>query len=269
MPRACVLLRTSDHYRADAFRAGLARHGYRVEKEWHRQPRPDDLVLLWNRTRGWEAVADIYERAGARVVIAENGYIRKADGGKWYALALDRHNGAGRWYVGDQPRFPIEDKPWRQSGRHVLVLPQRGIGSRGVAMPHKWQKAVVDKLRRITDRRIVVRPHPGNSNPPLDPDLADAHCAVTWGSGAGIKALQAGIPVFHEMPNWIGESAAARLAGDIESCNTPSREQLWTRISWAQWGLSEIQSGEAFDRLLHEENSRLFCAGRTPIGAGR
>lgn len=260
--RACVALRSNDYYRADVFAEGLRRHGFQVEKEWQRQPRPDDLLLLWNRGRGMDAIADIYEAAGARVVIAENGYIGKpAEDGKFYALALDQHNGAGRWYVGDHARFEIPDRPWRKQGKHIVVLPQRGIGARGVAMPSGWLASVTKRLAQMTDRPVHIRHHPGASKADPEPDFRDAHCAVTWGSGAGIKAIRAGIPVFHDLPKWIGACAAARLAGQIDSCDMPSREQLWRRISWAQWALDEIGSGEAFDRLLNAEDGDLFRAG--------
>jgi hypothetical protein len=261
VPAACALLRTTDHYRADVFRAGIARHGFTIEPDWRRRPDPGDVLLLWNRSRAYEAIADIYERAGARVLVAENGYIdRTASNGKFYALALDHHNGAGRWYVGDKPRFEIREQPWRKEGRHVLVLPQRGIGPRGVAMPANWLAHVRKRLEAITDRQLVIRQHPGAAKSDPAEQLAGAHCAVTWGSGAGVKAIRAGIPVFHELGKWIGGCAATRLAGQIESCNTTSRETLWTRISWAQWALDEIASGEAFDQLLHEEAGNLFRA---------
>lgn len=264
MPFACALMRTGDHYRADQFRAGLARHGFTIEPNWRRQPSPADVLLLWNRSRGYSEIADIYERAGARVLVAENGYLPPEGGGKSYALALDHHNGAGRWFVGDGPRFEIRDEPWREKGDHVLVLPQRGIGPRGVAMPAQWLVGVKRRLEKITRRPVKIRHHPGAGRVDPGPDLAGAHCAVTWGSGAGIKAIRAGIPVFHELENWIGATAATRLASDIEACETPSREILWTRLSWAQWGLDEIGTGEAFDRLLHAENRDLFCAGIAP-----
>lgn len=270
MPRATVLLRPSSYYRADVFREGLRRHGYRIEAEWIRQPGPGDVLVLWNRNRGYESIAQTYERAGAKVIIAENGYVGQPEGGgKFYALALGQHNGAGRWYVGESKRFPIDERPWRQRGDHVLVLPQRGIGARGVAMPSAWLAAVKNRLAKITDRPIRVRPHPGQSKADPIPDLLNAHCAVTWASGAGIKSIQAGVPVFHELPDWIGSCAATRLADQIETCDMPSREILWTRISWAQWTLAEIETGVAFERLLHAEDRDLFCARQSQIGTGR
>lgn len=257
--RAAILLRHTPHYRCDVFAHGLARHGYHCELGRHqRNPGPNDLLVLWNRTRAFDPVARMYEARGARVLVVENGYID--EGEKFYAVALGHHNGAGSWYVGDQPRFPVDERPWRTSGSKVLILPQRGIGEQGIAMPSGWALRITDRLREITDRPLVLRPHPGHQRVPIPLDFRDVWCAVTWGSGAAIKALHAGIPVFHEFGRWIGSPGAAPLAGDLEACHTPDRRELWTRITWAQWKLDEIESGEAFDRLLNEDHRGLFRA---------
>ncbi len=127
-------------------------------------------------------------------------------------------------------------------------------------MPGSWVEHAMGRLKAMTDRQIILRPHPGHIkvSPPID--FSDVWCAITWGSGAAVKAIRAGIPVFHDYPDWIGACAAAPLAGDLESCQTPCRRSLWTRVSWAQWTLDEIASGEALDRLLHEDDRSLFRA---------
>lgn len=259
--RAAILLRHTPHYRADVFRQGLMRHGYRCQLGHERNPGPGDLLVLWNRTRAFDSVAAVYEARGARVVVVENGYLDRAeDGSKYYSLALGGHNGSGSWYVGDGPRFEIAEKPWRASGSKVLILPQRGIGQQGVAMPRSWSAKIVDRLKAMTDRPLAFRPHPGHQRVVQPLDFSDVWCAVTWGSGAGIKALREGVPVFHEFGRWVGAAAAAPLAGGLEACHTPDRRPLWTRITWAQWKVDEIGSGEAFDRLLHEDYRGLFRA---------
>lgn len=250
MPRACVLLRPTPSYRPQAFRSGLARLGFEIEDRYRREPDPADLLVLWNRSRSYEAVAEIYERCGARVVIAENGYL-SSGADKDFALALGKHNGAGRWFVGPEPRHEFELRPWRAAGDHVLILPQRGIGSRGVAMPSGWPSSIAARLARVTDRPIRIRKHPGAAKTDPWPDLAGAHCAVTWGSGAGIKAIAAGIPVFYELEPWIGAPAARLGIDDLEDCFMGDRRSMFHRLSWAQWRVDEIESGEAFASLLN------------------
>ena len=104
----------------------------------------------------------------------------------------------------------------------------------------------------MTDRPIRVRRHPGLHNTrPLEDDLLNAWACVTWGSGAGIKALAAGIPVYYEMEHWIGADGAQPTRGaDIEHPVMGNRQSMLSRVSWAQWAAEEIQSGEALAVLL-------------------
>lgn len=158
-------------------------------------------------------------------------------GESWYSLALNYHNTAGLFPVGGPERWDslgVELAPWRD-GHEIVILPQRGIGPQAVAMPQAWP----EKVRRETGGRI--RPHPGTKNAtPLEDDLARCRLAVTWGSGAAIKALLMGVKVRSEMPNWIG----------AQDNTDTGRLEMFRRLAWAQWRLSEIDSGEAFRRLL-------------------
>lgn len=251
MSRAAVLLREGQTYQPGAFRTGLERLGYKVEAKWRPHPAPGDVLVLWNRLRGFDPIARIYEEAGASVIIAENGPTgTHPDGSKLYSLMLNNHNGAGKWRTGDGMRFDIPIKPWRKRGDYVLVLPSRGIGIPGVAMPHQWQFNVTQRLKAITDRPLRVRRHPGASKADPWHDLAAAHCSIVWGSSAGIKSILYGIPCFHEMPRWLGASASLRLERDIEACYQGDRTQLLHDLSWCQWKLSEIEDGTALAWLL-------------------
>jgi hypothetical protein len=150
----------------------------------------------------------------------------------------------------------VELKPWREKGDHILVLPQRGVGPPGVAMPQGWADRTRKILKRTTKRPIHVRPHPGRNPCPLEPDLKNCWAAVTWGSGAGIKAICAGIPVFYEFPAWIGGSAArpyCKESIDIENPYTGNRDPMLLSLSWAQWTVHEIAEGTPFKLLLGTE----------------
>ncbi len=251
MKTATIMLRRTGSYQRPIFEAGIARLGYKLSERPARNPDPSDVLILWNRSRSFEAMALAYEARGATIIVAENGYLPDP-AEKTFALALDKHNGAGRYLVriGSEQRFAIATEPWRRDGTDILILAQLGIGSPGVAMPGAWMQNIRNRLAGITKRPIRIRPHPGNTDRPLEPDLENVWACVTWGSGAGIKALVAGVPVFHCMPAWIGGLAAHALADDIENPYRGDRSHFLINLSWAQWRASEIASGEAFRHLL-------------------
>lgn len=245
---ANVVLHRSPYYRLEVFTAGLQAHGYRVISDRNAQPDSSDVLLIWNRNPNHERIAKRYEEAGATVLVTENGFI-----GKTKAIAKFHHAGAGEWHVGTEDRWSrlnVDVKAWRTDGRHILLLPQRSIGEPGVAMPRNWEQSTLNRLRRMTDRPIRVRKHPGkNPKTPVEDELRGAWAAVTWASGAGIKAICAGIPVFHDLKNWIGAPAAS-CAFDIENPYLGDRSAMFHRLAWAQWSWSEIESGTAFGYLL-------------------
>lgn len=239
-------------FRWDAFVAGLTQCGYRVTQ----RPRhhPGDLVVVWNRHSGKDKEACAAEGSDGKVIVAENGYIGKgADGKPIYALARHHHNGAGVWPEGEDDRWAslgIELAPWRRDGEHILVLPQRGIGPAGVAMPKNWPNEIVKRLGRVTRRPIKVRPHPGLHKGSLKPDLKDCWAVVTWGSGAAIKAIAAGVPVFHELKPWIGAPAASFGIDRLEEPFLGDRLPMFRRLAHAQYSCAEIATGEPFRKLL-------------------
>jgi hypothetical protein len=146
----------------------------------------------------------------------------------------------------DAPR-----RPWRSTGDHIVVLPQRGMGEPGVRMEKSWTADVVRRLEAVTRRPIVVRDHPGpRPHPPLMHELEGAWCAVTWASGGGIKAICYGIPVFYEFPKWIGAEAAVFGIDRIEAPYLGSPGTMLRKLSWAQWSRQEIATGEPFRWLL-------------------
>jgi len=238
------------HRNEELFAAGLKRGGFEICRG--ENFRPGDVLVTWNRMARVRPQCLRAEQAGARVLVVENGYTGSPD--KLFAIALDHHAGAGTWHVGTEPRWQkqgIEPQPWRQDGEHVLVLAQRGIGEPGIAMPRGWPEEAARRLKRMTRRPVRVRSHPGReTNPtPLEDDLRNAWCTVTWGSGAGVKALVAGVPVFHALPAWIGRPAARPFGDDIEDPYLGPRETMLQRLSWSQWSRNEIEAGEPFQCL--------------------
>jgi hypothetical protein len=253
MPCANILIHQSAYYRKHVYKAGFEACGYSTIEQMQYRPKEGDVLLIWNRNKNREAIAKRYEEAGAIVLVTENGYI-----GKTKALAIGHHSGAGKWYQGQEDRWKaldVELKPWREDGEHILVLPQRSIGEEGVAMPRGWETKIEQHLRKVTRRPIRTRKHPGKDKsapPTLEDDLSGCWAAVTWGSGAGVKSIISGVPVFHQLKNWIGASAATTEM-NIENPWMGDRMPMLRRLAWAQWTWDEIKSGEAIRYTLKGE----------------
>lgn len=254
MKRATLFLQNRPYYRQEIFRSGFQRLGYQIEPRPVSKPDKSDVLVLWNRMRHEDAIAQRYEDHGATVIIAENGYIGTDEkGGKLLALAKRQHNGAGEWRVGDPSRWATPLNAWRSDGDFILVLPQRGLGAQGVAMPYGWANTTIRLLRTMTSREVRLRAHPGGAKTEPYDALNGAWAAVTWGSGAAIKALYAGVPVFYGLGSWIGAGASVHLkpGADLERPFLGDRLPMFQRLSWAQFSEEELRSGWAFDWLLH------------------
>lgn len=258
MKRALITIKAAPHYRREAFEAGFKACGFTLVKRLD-DPKPGDALVLWNLLPSTERAAEVFRKAGAAVIIAENGYLTPPGQTGMYAISRNRHNGAGTFPVGDDSRWRalgVPLKPWRADGKHILVTAQRGIGDREMASPHGWHQKIAEKLQRVTRRPIVVRPHPGvhGRGRPLADDLRDAWAVVIWSSACGVKALVEGIPVWYAAPHWICASAATRFTRpeDIEEAciDDNARLQALERMAWGQWTHQEIATGKPLQGVL-------------------
>jgi hypothetical protein len=241
--KAWLNLRHAVPERWNAFSRGLERLGYTVVQGVTTRPGERDILCTWNRIREGHTAAQAFESHGRPVLVAENAtWGNDFARSRWYTLARSFHNMAGRFPDGGPERWDalgvdLEDYGGHEGGEYVL-LPQRGIGPPGVAMPTGWAERVLAELRKGSVPARVRR-HPGTGAAvPLEQDLAHAGFVFTWGSGAAIRAAMLGIDVVADMPDWIGQHTRA------------TRLDMLRRLAWAQWRLAEIASGEPFKRLL-------------------
>ena len=240
--------------------------------------------MIWNRYGTNHELAKDYERAGARVLVCENGYLGADEQQRqFYAIARNGHNGSGSWpYDGRKDVRPapvhrweklgIDVQPWREppADGYLLVCGQRGIGSPEMASPPGWHEAVIARLRRVTKTAIKVRSHPGNDEPvvPLEKDLAGALGVVVWSSSVAGKALLKGIRCWYDAPHHVLGGAMERVAElelllrsgnlrqDLFSRFGHERRPWFARMAWAQWSVEEIERGEPFEHLLSADTSR-------------
>lgn len=260
MPIAYVHLLDAVHYRREAFINGFAKLGYIVARGQPCVPLgPQDVAVIWNKTARSEQTMQMARKGEGALMVAENGYFGKdANGHQPYALALDGHNGSGRWYAPDASRLEkvgLAFEPIKPAGDgKIVVADQRGIGSPLMRSPDKFGENTVDLLkRRLPHREVVLRTHPGRHQPTrtLDEDLDGCDALVVWSSNSATLALQKGIPVHYCAPTMVSAGASKPFQPTLtERFTEADRHEAFSRMAWAQWFLDEITSGEALEALL-------------------
>lgn len=249
MRRAVNLLRAAVAYRRDAFDTGLRAAGF-ITAPTISDPGPGDVLLTWNRYGHGAELANHFESHGAAVLVVENCPLGNDFQGGSYSIARGHVAlTGGTWPEGDASRWDgwgVELQPFREGGKEVVILGQRGIGHDSARSPEHWAESV---RGRIGGR---VRAHPGTgSAKPLSEDLKQASAVITWSSAAAIQALMLGIPVWHAHPDFVGAEASLSLA---EWPGEPKRDEaarlaVMRRLAHAVWSLDEIRSGEPIARL--------------------
>jgi len=262
MKQAFLKMRVQQAQKREAILEGLEALGYKLETRSEKlKGGPDNLIVTWNLHGEAEEPTRI-RRSGGTVIVVENPYVKTdLDGNEYLAMAVNGHNGSGLIPTGDVDRLAIlgveeHFEQWK-TGEHILVIGQRGIGSPSMRSPAQWGEHVTRKLAKLTERKVIHRPHPGRVTvtediPPLDEQLKGAHCVVMWASNCATTALMQGIPVFYDAPSCVLRRGCRQGWRKIEDTKKEDKARLdafWD-LSYAQWNLDEIRTGYAFNRLI-------------------
>lgn len=165
-------------------------------------------------------------------------------------------------------------QPWRTNGTHILVLAQKTmswnmLGRNGL----EWVHDIVKRIRKISDRPVVIRLHPGDkkfndknrlelikhygtknvkvsNNENIKDDLKNAWCAVGYNSTPNCASIIQGVPVFIDDPlnSWAKDIAFEDL-NQIDNPPTPDRADWLHKIANIHWSNDEIASGLYWKRF--------------------
>lgn len=139
----------------------------------------------------------------------------------------------------------IELKSWRGgSGKNILLLPPSPpymdtFGTRN------WLNEMVHTINLCTGRDIVVRAKPakGRFARPLQEQLDEAYCVVTWGSAIALEAMRQGIPTIST--GWCPAKFASFEIDDLETDslkNEPARMEVFDSLTWSCFSKNELNN---------------------------
>lgn len=167
-------------------------------------------------------------------------------------------------------------KDWRTNGDHILLCLQRNGGwSMGFVDIQDWAVEIINTIRRYTDRKIVIRPHPGDkrtkaiiqpgnprckikfskavqlsNNSNLVDDLRNCWAAINYNSSPAVGAVIEGIPIFVCDPT---KSQCRDVANtdltQIENPQIHDRQSWVERLSMFHWNFDELRSGECWSHM--------------------
>ena len=177
----------------------------------------------------------------------------------------------------------IKYEPWRKSNQEdpiLFVLQPKDNWSMNELDPIQWFKDVYDKIRPITDRPFLIRPHPNhmahieeriNQFPEdckviigqtffagdekkfyrfnFQEAIENCHAVVTHNSTASIDSCVRGIPTFVTSDLAICWPVANKDLNNIETPKYPDRDQWVYDLGYKQWTEKEIRNGTVFKRF--------------------
>ena len=163
----------------------------------------------------------------------------------------------------------IDLKPWKQNRYVLLCLQRNGGWSMGGLDVMEWCNDTVRKIKKHTDRPIVIRTHPGDtkrareyikrladktvmvsSKPNIIDDLKNAWCTITYNSSPGVASAIEGVPVFVTDPNpQISQAydVANTDLSKIESPIMPDRQKWIEKISMCHFNFNDLKQGIAWN----------------------
>ena len=231
-----------------------------------------DVAVFYGFEKNMPRIMREYVAAGRRVVFVDLGYWGRRRGGRWggfHKIAIDGRHPTEQIrkakYPHDRLRaFNIRCKPYRKTGKHILVAGMSGRAAESVGLaPGAWEAQAIATLRQHTDRPILYRPKPSwkEAQPipgsiwsapaqPLDSVLRDAWAVVSHHSNVAIDGLIEGIPAFCEdgPATLMGQNNLAKIERPIYP---DGREQWLANLAYCQWNVVEMENGTAWRHLKH------------------
>ena len=180
-------------------------------------------------------------------------------------------------------KFNVKYEPWRKSNPEdpiLFGLQPKDNWSMNELDPIDWFNDVYKKLRPITKRKFIVRPHPNNVSNILErrkelPDdielqytqknfvgdekkhyrfhfqeaLNNCHAFITHNSTASVDSCVRGVPTFVTSDLALCWTVANKDLTKIESPDYPEREQWVNDLGYKLWSIKEIRDGTVYKRF--------------------
>lgn len=179
-------------------------------------------------------------------------------------------------------------KEWNSPGDNILIMCQLEKDSALIELYNSGYTSfssyvvdVIKEIRKHTDRKIIVRPHPKsqdtinenitqiknveisnnlstesplNGGSGLAKDLQKSYCVITYNSNSAVESICNGIPTFALHNTSAAYDACHCDLSTIENLNYNLDISTWcNRIAYTVWNNEEVASGEMWEHFKNIE----------------
>ena len=204
---------------------------------------------------------------------------------KWTDGVFGNENSSDDRWIQFKKETRITIKDWNSPGDNILIMGQKEGDSslsklyENYKSFYDWVSEIITEIRKYSDRKIIIRPHPRNlrhglsmakklekdnvfvsenvsevtgiqGGDGLDLDLQSAYCIITYNSLSAVEAVCEGIPTFALDNGSMIWPIAHKDISTIEKLNYNIDIRQWCNdIAYTQWTRTENRKGESWAHL--------------------
>lgn len=206
-------------------------------------PYEADQVLVHGVLRGNDRIITQAIDKEIDWIMMDNGYLGS------YKRIIKNATAPTSFREGRRFEHNITVENWRGGqGKHILVLPPSPPYMDTFGL-RDFLNYIAHNVNIYTDKPVVMRAKPakGKKAPPLEEQLRDAYCVITWGSAVALEASRLGIPTIS-----LGWCPAKHVSYKLEDLETktffeePDRQGMLDNLTWSSFQKDELKSAWRF-----------------------
>jgi hypothetical protein len=233
-----------------------------ILSNWEREKQSNSTLLIRGLSTDCQQAIKHCWATDRKFIYMDTGYLGNDNRKLYHRLTIDHVQNLG----------PIVERPYdrihklgykfkkRRQGDNILLCPPSAKVMKFYDLDlDVWLQDTIDKIKKQTDRKIVVRTKPSRSErvttDTIYNALNEAYCLVTFNSIAASEALLYGIPAIALAPNAASVFCNTSI-DEINNLYIPTPDDMLAfsaHLSYAQFTSQEMLSGYAWD-ILHESN---------------
>ena len=144
----------------------------------------------------------------------------------------------------------VKLKPWKYDGDYILYIPPSEHVKKYFYFNNHWEEQTLKTIKKHTKKPIKIRTKEDKT--PLEKDLENAYCTVSYQSTVVVQSIINGVPSFCANESMGVPVSLTDMTQIKDPLYTPEREYWIDSLLANQFTLEEIKSGlakETVDRM--------------------